>query len=354
MWHRGLARPLRRLNGKWRGLCEFARVPEGETLMEELKAHQKRAAEAAVPWFVKEMPETYFRVVSPAVQRRHLRAITALSSPDLSVPEVKLTDQNAFSFLSIGSKREGASSSTKSAARQLASLPEDAELTRVLLFSSKDGRLSLNLFETASPTEAEPLFGKAQQGPAVVLEAAMRVKLSEYSRQLAGGEFVGVAGHPPPASKLSARELEQFLAKCSSRYVVQHVPRLLYRQLRLYQQVAGTEGVAIELEHDFDPSLPQSTLITAAIAGVAPRTALQQALQLLTMHGLSPRRAQVDSVVDSVVGSVTLLRLLVTPEGGHTPSEGHDWAQARPRLRRAKRSDKTAVRLPRGRRVAAA
>ena len=59
-----------------------------------------------------------------------LRAIVALSSPDLSVPEVKLTDQSASAYTFLSGKRKE-ESSTLSVTRQLASLPEE-ELLRAI------------------------------------------------------------------------------------------------------------------------------------------------------------------------------------------------------------------------------
>eukprot|EP00965_Chrysotila_dentata_P076741 2533911-Pleurochrysis_carterae.AAC.1 len=74
----------------------------------------------------------------------------------------------------------------------------------------------------------------------------MRSQLEAYAKQLANGSFIGMPNHPPPSSRLSTRELERFLSNCASRFVVDHVPRLLYKQLLLYLQVAHSERTAVE------------------------------------------------------------------------------------------------------------
>ena len=316
-----------------RALCA---LPDRAALLLELEQHQRAAAERTLPWFLSNMPMHYFRLVSSEVRSQHLRAITALSSPDLSVPEVQLTDQTAYTFISRGVS-SSSPSSTATVARQLASLPPEAALRRVMLFSSQDGALSLNVFETEGA--AEPLFGANPD--ARVDEMAFRLRLREYSQQLSAGEFVGQPNHPAPSAMLSDAELERFLSKCSSRFVVQHVPRLLYKQLRLYQAVAGTEAASLEMEHGYEDD-KEATLITAAIPGLTPRAALEKGAALLGRYGLGLRRAQVDDVRDGG-GGVTLLRMLVSPEGAEL--SGTAWGQLATDLTRVKWLDDAALAL---------
>lgn len=46
--------------------------------MHEYTQLQLKTAESLVPWFLNEMPESYFRTVSKANRLQHLRAISAL------------------------------------------------------------------------------------------------------------------------------------------------------------------------------------------------------------------------------------------------------------------------------------
>ena len=114
-----------------------------------------------------------------------------------------------------------------------------------------------------------------------------------YAAQLSAGEFVGLAGHAPPSVKLlSDDELEGFLRRCSSRYVCTQLPRLLYRQMRLYQSVAGGDLSAVDIEHGIEPG---ASLVTLALPGVPPRQALWRALSVLQIHRIGFLRAQVPS-----------------------------------------------------------
>ena len=136
--------------------------PDVSELTAILEQQQRKAAKAIVPWFVEQMPDSYFRQVSAEAQRGHLRAITAFSAQGFSVPELALTDGGLYTFLNKGAAMtEG--QGTSRLEEQLKSLPADASLNSVLIYQSADGQLSLNMFETGG---TELLFtgeGEEQQ-----------------------------------------------------------------------------------------------------------------------------------------------------------------------------------------------
>ena len=136
--------------------------PDVSELTAILEQQQRKAAKAIVPWFVEQMPDSYFRQVSAEAQRSHLRAITAFSAQGFSVPELALTDGGMYTFLNKGAAMtEG--QGTSRLEEQLKSLPADASLNSVLIYQSADGQLSLNMFETGG---TELLFtgeGEEQQ-----------------------------------------------------------------------------------------------------------------------------------------------------------------------------------------------
>ena len=119
------------------------------------------AARREVPWFEAQMPPAYFRQVTPERRGAHLRALTALTATrELgrdNLPEVQLRDEGAFTFMT-----DGPGNLNAVVERQLAALPAEAGLRRVLLFTSADGRLGLNTFETtAGKNGDERRFGAA-------------------------------------------------------------------------------------------------------------------------------------------------------------------------------------------------
>ena len=137
--------------------------PDVSELTAILEQQQREAAKQIVPWFVEQMPDSYFRQVSAEAQRGHLRAITAFSAQGFSVPELALTDGGMHTFLNNKAAAASAPQGTSRVEEQLKSLPADAELNRVLLYQSADGELSLNMFETGG---TELLFtgeGEEQQ-----------------------------------------------------------------------------------------------------------------------------------------------------------------------------------------------
>ena len=132
------------------------------------------AASREVPWFLSQMPAAYFRQMPEATQRRHLRAITALSAEGITSPEVQLTDSASTTFIS-------SVLDSKHVDQQLATVSPGATLSRVLFYNSRDRRLSINVFETASTDE--PLFGTLET--AEVCRAQLRRALgldSEWRR----------------------------------------------------------------------------------------------------------------------------------------------------------------------------
>jgi len=321
--------------------------PSVVAMTETLAQQQREAAARAVPWFVKQMPDTYFRQVGAQAQASHLRAIAAiLQDSQLQVPELSLVEdrwhgaEHTFFARPTADPLDGKVMTRLE--QQLASLPDDVGLRRVLVYTSKDQALSLNVFETISEGSEEALFTGADAE-----EEAMRERLRAYARQLSAGEFIDQPHHPPPSTLLSEAEIDRMLGRCSRGYVAAALPRLLYRQLLLYQQVAGGEDAAALFEHDLNGAADE-TLVTLAIGNSRPRAALQHTLALLGMHGLQVGRAFVDQVADpqpeGAAGlpsrGVSLLRAVVRPD-----TRACDWAQLEADLCRFKWLDDSTMRL---------
>jgi len=367
-----------------------------EDLIAELTEHHRTAAKQEVPWFLANMPDDYFRLVEGRSQRRHLRALTSLRSERITVPEVMLTNdaQTRWTFIASG-KGDG----TATVYRQISALPDTKSLRRVLLFTSNDERLSLNIYDISS--------GEAATGdglPRFVLgakatdeEQAARDRVTKYAGMLPESSMrngsayssptkateqpasphspkegpnstqsitVSLAdGHekltmpPSPAKRLGQRERDTFMSRCSSAYVVGQLPRLIHKQMLMYKRVAGTEQVAVDVEEasvGVDWALEEGgvdgTLITVALTGVSPKAALRRMLGLLELYGLELKRAQVDTVDDpsgspSGDGYVTLLRTLTKPAEGKPPLTSEDWTRLSRDTSRIKWVDDPALRM---------
>ena len=70
------------------------------------------------------------------------------------------------------------------------------------------------------------------------------------------------------------------------------------------------------LVYTFDWHFISSTALDIALANTLPHFALEQTTQLLYLHSFDVLRAHLDNVHDGDNGTVTLLRMLVTPVHG--------------------------------------
>jgi len=353
------------------------------TVVDELVADQRATCEQVVPWFFENMHPAYFSQVDTATQRQHLRAIVAVqSSQSLNVPEIMLSSTSGvchqYAVISSGDTRDPR--------QQIEKLPEGT-LTRVLLTTSKDGKLSLNVFDVTPPESAGSFRSRPaandQGAPPPSLAASVNSsgdglllhgdglkrfavgwdateeertafeRHAGYHARLEAGDLSTHAGTPSRRSKPFSvfadggdggdgseatvdLALKEFLSRCSSSYVTHQLPRLLVKQRRLYEAVRGRDDAMVEMEtaeqgsRDWSAISEGCTLLTAALPGVEPRAAVRRMLALLELHAMELHLAQVDTIDDPEGdGYVTLLRTVVAPDGGsrrrHAPLTDDDW-----------------------------
>lgn len=326
--------------------------PDASKLISSLESSSKTNLSQVVPWFAEQMPTTYFRIFGEETQRRHLRAISTLFDDDLNLKTLSLTSHHGGAGGCPGRgpsavyhttlSRGAATSAAARLAQQVAALPREAELRRVLVFRSADDRLCLDILETGSADA--PFSGEDAE------QKAALVALEGYAARLRAGELVGQSNHVPPSAILSDGEVAKFLRRCSTTYVCQHEPRLLYKQMLLTQSVAGTEDVAVEFEdgYEYGSHNGAATLITVALGDSKPRRALQGTLATLDMHGLQVERVLVDMIGDPPSdkpglpsAGVTLVRAIVRSPAGAVA----DNTQLANDLRRFKWLDDSALSL---------
>ena len=225
---------------------------------------------------------------------------------------------------------------------QMDRLPEGT-LTRVLLTTTKDNRISLNIYDVMPRmgTSPEDIKGgmrrvESWKGPdgdglkrftighgATAAEVAALQRHTEYNDKLEAGDLSSHAGTPSRRLPSSDLPLHDFLRRCSSSYVTHQLPRLLVKQRRLYESVRGKDDATVSMEtaeqgsRDWSAVSEGCTLLTVALPGVEPRAALRRMLDLLELHGMQLHLAQVDTVDDPEGdGYVTLLRTVICPEAG--------------------------------------
>jgi len=338
------------------------------TVIDDLVADQRSTAERVVPWFFDNMHPAYFQQVGAASQRQHLRAIVAMqASQTMKLPEITLASTSEqgnrqYTYIHSGGK-------DRVARRQLDGLPEGM-LTRVLLTESKDGSLSLNVFEMASPSKQEASAQSALSPGAgdglkrfVVGDDATEAEKdalerhSEYNSKLERGELSTHAGTPtrrlrPDGPSESEIRLHDFLTRCSSAYVTHQLPRLLVKQRRLYEAVKGHDDALVELEtaeqgsRDWSAVSEGCTLLAAALPGVDTSAAMRRIMDLLELHRMQLHLAQVDTIDDPEGdGFVTMLRTVIQPEPGLPEVQAEGWERLKRDAMRLKWIDDPALTL---------
>lgn len=364
------ARALRPLRRTTRVLTEARRgltaAEHQQKVVQTLVEGIGESAQKEVPWFMEQMPPAYFRQVAPARRLAHLRAITALSSQGLIIPEIQLRDTSGkgFTFMTPNRRREQGTGLEREdnlnhiVERQLESLPAHLVLNRVLLFQSADGRLGLNVFDThdesASGAASQLYHGDAvaaSNEATLSAEKAAVTNIREYARKmeaddgfafseakqsdddLLGAHGLGDGGSSGDGRAKAALTLDDFLQRCPSSYVIAHgqTPKLFYKQMQLFRSVSGGDDMAVTLERYEDKAehgAEGGALLTLAIPQSTARKAILRAILLLNLHGMELQRAQVDTIkdgpnetnVNSGSGSgggftsdVTLLRCVIKP-----------------------------------------
>ena len=304
------------------------------------------SANDTVPWFLGNMPHSYFRQTEATVRMEHLRALTALRHVDteLSVAlKSKLPDgRRVFTNIVQGDKPGVLMD-------QIKRLPkyEDRLLERVGIYTATDDSVCINVF-TFSDKDADGRDGRVSrkshpesiEGP--VLELAQKVHSGDIV-------FDGLDG-----SLCTEEKVRDYMGRCGESYLTNGVKRRLLKQMGLFYDVSGTEGVAASVE-PFNPDeytgekeavdgLSGKSLywVDTAVANSLPQYALEYFSRVMNGFGLSVVRAHMDNITDYDNGTVTMLRMLVSVvDEGQAP----DFRRIQRNLKRQKWIDPMTVDL---------
>lgn len=301
------------MSSKTHGISEAA-------LSQSLLEMQTKSSASTVPWFLKNMPQSYFRAVQEDERLLHLNAIAALQHAQQPELMLKSPDKKVLSFIRTSADAPGI------LAKILESLPIHVDgnpLARVKIFSALDDSLQLDVFRYG---QQDQFLGESDE------EKAAEARLLAYIAEIQSGEFKGVEGHALPSDIFKPDCVKDYLRRCNSMYVKHSSPRRLASQMVLYHRVSQTEGVAVDIEGGwetrnfenklFDNKNTSQTMITIASANVLPKNTLEKAATYLGIMNLNVLRAHMDVVKDGSNGHVTLNRILVAPS---TPDTKVDW-----------------------------
>eukprot|EP00301_Raphidiophrys_heterophryoidea_P006508 c12622_g2_i2.p1 GENE.c12622_g2_i2~~c12622_g2_i2.p1 ORF type:complete len:1051 (+),score=340.05 c12622_g2_i2:118-3270(+) len=306
-----------------------------QSLVHELTQAQVGSANKLVPWFLKNMPEAYFRQVSEETRLEHLKAMSALygSTTDLSLT---LKSRNSNGEMEITYIRP--SNQIGLLHELVEDLPTNfGQLRRMMVFTSQDSSLALNIFTFA---EKMPEF----MTPTADLEHIL-----DYARKVQAGEYLNDPSHVKPAPYLEREALISFLQTLDPKHLLSSDPRRLLKHVKAYHTVAGTENVDLDIEEtvgdsDLIHARHHTHWITLSLGNVAPTTVLRGLTTILKTFQLDIIRSHLNLVVDKD-STVTLVRVLVgTMENVPEPDRA-TWQSIMHSLKHMKWLDDDAIHL---------
>ena len=269
----------------------------------ELTQQQTKTIEQVVPWFLSNMPASYFRQVPESFRMDHIKAIAAIQDANmdlyLNLKSYTHDGRDIYTYIRPGTQAGTLLSMVEE-------LPEtDLPLTRLHAFSSLDDSMSLNMF----------VFGNKQFQARPIDSEPVRLIL-EYAQNVQADQVEGTSPNP----LFEPDSLQNYLHKCSDNYlnIASRSPDRFLRQLEMFHAVSGTEGCQVHVEEALQESQPGHYWVDVAVANSPPQVALEHTCRLLYLQEFDVARARLDVIDDGDNGSVTMLRLLVTPKESTT------------------------------------
>jgi glutamate dehydrogenase len=292
----------------------------------ELSQQQALTMQTVVPWFLNNMPASYFRQVPEAFRMDHIKAIASVqSNMDLYLNLKSHAHDGRVIYTFI---RPGTEPGTLLSMVDELPYDEELPLTRLQVFSTLDDGMSLNMFVYGNK-QSNPLRTTSSPFVQDILDMAEKVQSNTSDVDT------------PPSPLFEKDELLKYMQKCSDNYlnIVSQNPGRFLRQRLMFDEVSGTEGCEVHMEeakHEGE----NHYWVDIAVANTIPQVALQHACRLLYAQDIDVNRARLDVMDDDDNGSVTLLRLLVT-----TPNEDVDFDLLMHEIKRSKWLDNTTMDL---------
>lgn len=279
-----------------------------KAVIDELTDGLRQTAESVVPWFLQHMPPMYFQDTDHATQLSHLRAIIAAKASGRPLELTLKGEDNAQWTFVRPQAYPGV------LADLVKELPHDPPLRAAKIHTATDGKLVIDTFE----------FGQGQ--PFDPNDPDQNLKLEQT---------MGYAALNLP--KWSADGVRDYFHRCTADYVLTVTPLRMASHWELYQRVSGTDGTAIRLEQESDPT--QSRIVVAA-GNVTTRSMLERVALRLSHSSINIHRAYLDVIGDGKNGSIALLGFVVQTAAGK-PLEADDalWNSVRRDLLRIKWMD---------------
>ena len=282
-----------------------------KALIHEINMSQMDNASKVVPWYLENMPASYFRQVNEDLRTQHLTVMSSLhnlSQSDLTVKISKVNEDKTYdvSYLTLDSGNKF--STIGKLYQQITDLeePENTILQRVKIFSSKDETIDLNVFTFEDKDRA---LKASDRDPMEGTEAIM-----EYIKDLKNGKYEDDKMAPAYDKVLySQQSMKDYFELCQQGYAKNSSPRRFLIQREMFERVKGTDSTVVHYEVC---EADGRKWISIASANIYPRRLLRLCANILRIKGLNCTRAHMDTVRDpqgfeDSYGTVSMLRLCI-------------------------------------------
>lgn len=274
----------------------------------------RTTAEDIVPWFLEQMPLMYFQDTNEETQLAHLRAIIAAKASDRPI-ELTLRSEDGSKWTCMRPLDYPGV-----LAEIMNELPLDETLRAAKIHTASDGTLVVDTFE----------FGEA---------ALFSPENPEHTEQVE--DTISYAQEH--GLDWNADQVRNYFTRCSEDYLATITPLRMEKHWQLVESLTGTDGTAVVLERETDPSLSR---IIVAVSNSTRRSMLQRIATRLSKSRINIHRAYLDSIDDGDNGWITLVGCVVQgPDGGVIDETSSLWKEVRADLLRLKWLDPRTVRL---------
>jgi glutamate dehydrogenase len=276
-----------------------------QSVVDDLMHGLRETADEIVPWFLEQMPQMYFQDTSYETQLSHLRAIIAAKASGRPI-ELTLRNEDGTEWTAMRPLDYPGV-----LAEIVHELPHDRPLLAAKIHTANDGQLVLDTFEFGDA----PMFDPDDPVQSEKLEHTIR-----YARE--------------NQLDVTPEQVEAHLHRCRGMYVQTVTPLRICKNWALYARVSGTDGSAISLEPEADPT---QCRITVAVGNATQRVMFERIANRLAHSSINIHRAYLDVIDDSPNGSIGLLGFVVQgPDGGPIHPESELWKTLRADLLRNK------------------
>ncbi len=274
---------------------------DSKAVVKELKERLSAAVDEFVPWYLSQMPTTYFDHIDASTRISHMALMLALRAAGQE-PWLRMRSRDGKRMTYVLPEDHPGMLTT------LMRDFGDATVRSARIYQSRDGSVAVDEFDLGESPLADPSSPEVREKIAATLAFA-----ADKGRAL------------------DQAALERHFRRLDVAYVRTCTPHRVLVHLDIYEEIAGSAGAAAWLEAD---PVPSRKRVILAVANIEPRRLLARAADLFGARGLNIARAYVDAIHDDGERSAAIVSAVVEPASGTLEDGGAAWQSLRTELLR--------------------